>query len=92
MFKTVISAVTLTVVAALAPVAAQANEAREFSHEGVNYSYTAEQKGKTTVIAGATSAGVPFRLYVKGDRVSGTYDNRYVSFTTAEAAKAGILK
>ena len=83
---------TVFTVAALlaAPAVAQANEAREFSHEGVNYAYTTEQKGKATVISGNSSSGVPFRLVVKGDRVSGTYNSRYVSFTKAEAAKANL--
>lgn len=88
MFKTVFTAAVLTL--SVAPAVAQADEARAFSHEGVNYSYTTEQKGKVTVIDGATSAGVPFRLYVKGGRVSGTYNSRYVSFTTTEAAKANL--
>ncbi|EIZ78237.1 hypothetical protein WSK_3212 [Novosphingobium sp. Rr 2-17] len=88
MLKTIFAATALLAV----PAVAQANEAREFSHEGVNYSYTAEQKGKATVISGNTSAGVPFRLVLKGQRVSGTYNDRYVSFTTAEAAKAGLTR
>ncbi|MFC0205931.1 hypothetical protein [Novosphingobium soli] len=88
MFKTILAATAATLLTA--PVAAHADDSRAFSHEGVNYSYTTEQKGKVTVIDGATSAGVPFRLYVKGGRVTGTYNNRYVSFTTAEAAKLGL--
>ncbi|MFD1960078.1 hypothetical protein ACFSHP_15690 [Novosphingobium panipatense] len=58
----------------------------------MNYTYTTAQKGKVTVINGTTSAGVPFRLYVKGGRVSGTYNSRYVSFTTAEAAKLNLAQ
>jgi hypothetical protein len=88
MFKTVFATAALSLLAV--PAVAQANDAREFSHEGVNYAYTTQQKGKVTVIDGNTSAGVPFRLYVKGDRVSGTYNSRYVSFTTAEAAKLNL--
>lgn len=85
MFKTIFA--TATAAALIAPVAAFASEAREFSHEGVNYTYSTEQKGNVTVIDGETSKGEPFRLYVKGHRVTGTYNNRAVSFTTAEAAK-----
>lgn len=88
MFKFVLAtaAAALTIV----PAVAQAGEAREFSHEGVNYAYTTEQKGKVTVINGTTSAGEPFRLYVKGERVTGTYNDHYVSFTKAEAAKLNL--
>ncbi|MYL99759.1 hypothetical protein GR702_18535 [Novosphingobium sp. FGD1] len=88
MFKTVLATAAVALLAV--PAVASADEAREFSHEGVNYAYTTEQKGKVTVINGATSAGVPFRLYVKGDRVSGTYNSRNVSFSTAEAAKLNL--
>lgn len=88
MLKTIFAATALLAL----PAVAQADEARQFSHEGVNYSYTAQQKGQSTVISGNTSAGVPFRLVLKGDRVSGTFNDHYVSFTTAEAAKAGLIK
>lgn len=82
MFKTIIAAGTAALVAI--PAVAQASDAREFSHEGVNYTYTTATKGDVTVIDGRTSAGVPFRLYVRGERVSGTYNNRSVSFTKAD--------
>ena len=85
MFKTILAATAVSLVAV--PAAAQASEARQFSHEGVNYTYTTTQKGKVTVINGHTSAGVPFRLFVKDEHVTGTYNNRPVSFTTDEAAK-----
>ncbi|KHK90064.1 hypothetical protein [Novosphingobium malaysiense] len=84
MFKTILAAGAATLVAV--PAVAQANDAREFSHEGVNYTYTTAQKGDVTVIDGRTSAGIPFRLYVKGERVTGTYNNRSVKFTKADVA------
>lgn len=84
MFKTVLAAAAVTL--AIAPAVAQADEARQFSHEGVNYTYTTSQQGKVTVINGRTSAGEPFRLFVKGEQVSGTFNNRPVNFTKAEAA------
>lgn len=89
MFKTIlaIAATTLTI----APAVAQASEARQFSHEGVNYAYTTEQKGDVTVINGRTSSGEPFRLFVKGERVTGSFNNHSVSFTKAEAARIGVL-
>lgn len=88
MIKTVFTAALA--LAAVAPAAAQASEARAFSHEGVNYSYTTQQRGKVTVINGATKDGTPFRLYVKNGKVTGTYNNHDVSFTTAEATKANL--
>lgn len=69
------------------PAVAQADETREFSHEGVNYAYNTEQKGKVTVINGETSSGERFRLYVKGDRVNGTYNNRSVTFNKSDISK-----
>ncbi|WP_067733753.1 hypothetical protein [Novosphingobium naphthalenivorans] len=86
MFKTIIAATAVSLLAV--PAVAQASEAHQFSHEGVDYTYTTAQKGKVTVINGHTTAGVPFRLFVKGERVTGTYNSRPVSFTTAEASNA----
>ena len=88
MIKTVLSAALATL--ALVPAAAQAGDARQFSHEGVNYAYTTRQKGDVTVIEGRTSGGEPFRLFVKGDRITGTFNSSNVSFTKAEAARAGV--
>lgn len=84
MFKTVFA--TATIAMAVVPAIAQADEARNFSHEGVDYAYTTEQKGNVTVIEGKASGNVPFRLYVKGDHISGTFNNRYVSFSKSDVA------
>lgn len=90
MFKTVLAAAAATL--AIAPAVAHASEARQFSHEGVNYTYTTSQKGEVTVIDGRASTGEPFRLYVKGQHVTGTFNNQSVSFTRAEAAQTkGLL-
>ncbi|SFG15549.1 hypothetical protein SAMN05518801_108143 [Novosphingobium sp. CF614] len=85
MFKSIFGTVAATL--AILPAVAHAGEAHEFSHEGVNYAYTAEQKDGVTVIKGRTSAGEPFRLAVKGNRVTGTFDDHYVSFTKADVAR-----
>jgi hypothetical protein len=85
MFKTVFVAAAATL--AMAPAVAQASDARQFSHEGVNYTYTSSQKGDVTLITGHSSAGEPFRLYVKGERVTGTYNNRSVNFTTTDVVE-----
>ncbi|AIT80969.1 hypothetical protein [Novosphingobium pentaromativorans] len=84
MFKTVFTAAAVLVAV---PAAAHAEDARNFSHEGVDYAYTTEQKGDVTVIKGTASGGVPFRLYVSGNRVTGTYNDRSVAFKVADAEK-----
>lgn len=84
MFKTIFTAAA--VLAAL-PVAAHAEGARSFSHEGVDYVYTTAQKGDATVLEGTASGGLPFRLVVSGSRVSGTYNFYPVSFRLKDAAK-----
>ncbi|MEJ2456649.1 MAG: hypothetical protein P8Y58_00300 [Novosphingobium sp.] len=86
MFKTICATAAVSLLSV--PAVAQASEARQFSHEGVDYTYTTAQKGKVTVIDGRTASGVPFRLFVKGERVTGTYNDRPVNFTTADAANA----
>ncbi len=90
MFKTVL--VAGAAFAAVATTAAHAEDARSFSHDGVHYNYTTEQKGKVTVIEGTASGHVPFRLYVSGNRVTGTYNSRNVNFRLADAhnALAGV--
>lgn len=85
MFKTVFTAAAALVAL---PVAAHAEDARTFSHEGVDYVYTAEQKGKATVIEGTATGGVPFRLVVSGNRVTGTYNFQNVNFNVKSAQNA----
>jgi hypothetical protein len=87
MFKTVLTVAALVAL----PVAAHAEateEARNFSHEGVNYVYTTEQQGDVTVIEGKAAGAVPFRLYVSGNRVTGSYNNRTVAFRVQDAKQA----
>lgn len=84
MFKTVFTAAAALVVL---PVAAHAEDARTFSHEGVDYVYTTEQKGKATVIKGTAAGGVPFRLVVSGNRVTGTYNFHNVNFVVKNGEK-----
>ncbi len=90
MFKMLFATAAIATVAL--PAVAQADEARNFSHEGVDYAYTSEKKGDVTVIEGKAEGRVPFRLYVKGDRVTGMYNNRYVSFTKNEVLRENALE
>ncbi|HKT84841.1 MAG TPA: hypothetical protein VJQ77_02010 [Novosphingobium sp.] len=85
MFKTVFTAAAALVAL---PIAAHAEDARNFSHEGVDYVYTTEQKGESTVIRGKANGGVPFRLIVSGDRVTGTYNFHKVNFSLKNAQNA----
>ncbi|QDK31254.1 MULTISPECIES: hypothetical protein [Sphingomonadaceae] len=86
MFKTVFAGAAA--LAAVFATSAQAEDARSFSHDGVHYNYTTAQKGKVTVISGTASGQVPFRLYVSGNRVTGTYNSRNVDFRLADARNA----
>lgn len=79
MIKTILAAALV-----LSPAAALAGEHGEFVHEGTNYVYTTKQKGEATVIEGRSSRGEPFRLLVRGDRVTGTYNNHAVRFDAAQ--------
>lgn len=85
MFKTVFTA---AIALAALPAAAYAEDARSFSHEGVDYVYTAQQKGKATVIEGTATGGVPFRLVVSGNRVTGTYNFNNVNFSVKNSQNA----
>ena len=86
MLKTVFAVGSALV--AVATTAAHAEDSRDFSHDGVHYNSTTEQKGKVTVIDGTASGQVPFRLYVAGNRVTGTYNSRNVNFRLADAKGA----
>jgi hypothetical protein len=90
MFKTAFTAAAalLALPAATLPVAAQAEDARNFSHEGIDYAYTAEKKGNITVIKGTASDNVPFHLIVSGNRVSGTYNYQNVNFKVSDSTQA----
>lgn len=83
MFKTVLTAAAATL--AFAPAMAQADETYQFSHEGVAYTYTTEHKGDVIVVSGRSSINQPFRLVVKGERVTGTFNSQPVRFTHAAA-------
>jgi hypothetical protein len=75
-------AITLAIAAgALLPVAAQAKET--FSRNGVDYAYEVSQVKDRKIITG-TADRVPFRLVVRGRRVSGEYGSSPVSFSLSE--------
>ncbi|TCM18997.1 hypothetical protein EDF56_104532 [Novosphingobium sp. PhB165] len=88
MFKTIFAGGAAIAAVALGAVSAHAEDARDFQHDGVHYNYTTAQKGNVTVIQGTASGQVPFRLYVSGNRVTGTYNSRNVDFRLADARNA----
>lgn len=89
MFKIVLTAAVATLAAF--PAMAQAGDVIQFSHDGVNYTYTARKQGEATILNGHASTGAPFHLVVKGERVSGTYNHRNVNFRRAQTGVADAL-
>ena len=66
------------------PAIASASDIVTIAHKGTEYSYTVTQTAKGRVIAGKTSAGVPFRLAVSRYMVDGHFDNQPVSFELSD--------
>ena len=83
MIKTFIAASILSLAAASG---AQASEnAKSFSHNGVDYTYTVKQISDTRrVIEGYATPGSSFRLVVANGRVVGTSNGSPVSFRVAD--------
>ncbi|GAA0668484.1 hypothetical protein FHT00_000311 [Sphingomonas insulae] len=62
---------------------------RTFEHEGQTYVYTTTVANDRQVISGRRyPSGAPFRLVVRGNRVTGTAGGVPVSFRTADAKGA----
>lgn len=72
--------------ALLLPAAAQA-ETRAFERDGVNYSYVETAENGRTVLVGKAD-NVPFRLIVRGERVTGRYNSKPVSFTLNQVVRS----
>jgi hypothetical protein len=53
---------------------------RQFSHQGVTYTYTTEIAGKGRVLKGTASKGGRFELFVQDGWVRGNVDGTRVSF------------
>lgn len=63
---------------------------RTFQHGGQTYVYTTTIANDRQVISGRSyPSGAPFRLVVRGNRVTGTAGGVPVSFRTADAKGAG---
>ncbi len=83
-------AILATIAATLTSTIGMAREGeRTFQHEGQTYVYTSTVAASRQVISGRTfPSGAPFRLVVRGDRVTGTAAGVPVSFRTTEAKGA----
>lgn len=89
MIKTVLAATALTVAIAAPAFAA---EDGTFSHKGVKYDYTTEEKAGEKIVRGTAYAGkVPFELHIKKKSVTGTFNNKPVEFRLADVQKLGLV-
>lgn len=83
-------AILATVAAILTSTIGMAREGeRTFEHQGQTYVYTTVVANDRQVISGRRyPSGAPFRLVVRGNRVTGTAGGVPVSFRTADARGA----
>lgn len=89
--KTFKSFALAAIAVAAAPAIAHAgteSEVRTFTRDGVKYEYTTTTDGSREVLRG-TADGVPFRLIVRGDYVTGYNGNQPVEFTVRSAKNIG---
>jgi hypothetical protein len=86
MIRTVIkfaAAASLATLAVALPGLASADTVT-IAHKGTEYSYTVTETPQGRIIAGKTSAGVPFKLAVSKYTVDGHFNNNPVSFKLSE--------
>ena len=67
----------------LLPAAAHAGD-HTFERDGVSYAFTKSVENGKTVITGKADNRVPFRLVVRGQRVTGQYNGTPVEFSLRE--------
>lgn len=70
--------------ALIAPSLAHAADKETFVRDGVTYTYTSTVSPEGNTILAGEAGGKPFRLVVKGDKVSGEFNSSAVRFTTAD--------
>lgn len=90
--KTAFLAASLLVAAAPAVAfAAGAGEDGAFTHKGVDYNYSTEEKGGEKIVKGTAYAGkVPFELHIRKKTVTGTFNNKPVEFELSDVKKLGL--
>jgi hypothetical protein len=74
--------------ALLLPAAAHAEE-KTMVRDGVTYVYTVKTEKNRTVITGMADRIVPFRLVVRGDRVTGEYNYKQTAFSMRDVKPSG---
>lgn len=79
------SAFALATSAMLLPALAQAETVQR---DGVTYDYTVKTEKNRTIITGTADRQTPFRLVVRGQRVSGVYNGKQVAFLTRDVKPA----
>jgi hypothetical protein len=75
------SAFALATSAMLLPALAQAET---LERDGVTYEYTVKTEKNRTVIVGTADRQTPFRLILRGQRISGEYNGKQVAFSLRE--------
>ena len=73
-------AFALATSALLLPAAAHAEE-QTIERDGVTYVYTVKTDKNRTVITGTADSITPFRLVVRGQRVTGEYNHNQTDFS-----------
>lgn len=68
------------------PAAAHAEE-KTFVDDGYTYTYTETVQGDRTVLAGMVNGRTPFRLVVKGGRVSGEFNRKPTAFSLRDVER-----
>lgn len=75
---------------AVSPVQAKASEPVTFERDGVTYTYNVEQRGESQFIKGSSKPDDgQFNLRVKGNRVAGTVNGKFVSFALPKDGAIG---
>lgn len=72
--------------AASLPAVAHAED-KVIERDGVRYEYNVKTEKGRTVITGTADRLTPFRLIVRGDRVTGEYNGKQVAFTVQDAKR-----
>lgn len=77
--------------AALLPAAAHAED-YALERDGVNYLYTVSTENGRTVITGTADRTTPFRLVVRGQRVTGEYNHKPVEFSLRDVKRTAAAE
>lgn len=82
------SSLALAASAIVLPALAQAET---LERDGVKYEYTVRTVKDRTIIEGTADRQTPFRLVLRGERVSGEYNGKQVAFSTRDIKPAAEM-